>query len=179
MIAIYKKDIVNMYIYHCGPIDWNWNNLMTVHELMKKLTDKHCFEIDGEDLDGDITLHYVMAKFNQCLKAADEHCGWEGDFTEEPRVFAIPFPYHYDFEFGFVWKQQNNGSTFVACPIELPHLSDCYTMIYLGMGGRVTDLKPKLTAAVLEWKRKNSFSMNLKTPVEQNKTTKDTQKKGH
>jgi hypothetical protein len=36
----------------------------------------------------------------------------------------VPVADRHSFEFGLAWKQDNNGTTFVLSPIELPHLKE-------------------------------------------------------
>lgn len=50
---------------------------------------------------------------------------WEGDFRPHGHPRRIPVP---DGEYGthqiYVWKQENNGTTFVASPVRLPWLEE-------------------------------------------------------
>lgn len=87
-----------MFLYEIAPVDHNWN-------LLRKV---------------DLKDEYVK----NILDRAREH-GWEGDFTEVPRVMVLP-PDNggCDFSFAFVWKQSNNGTTFIASEIELPQLGE-------------------------------------------------------
>lgn len=63
-------------------------------------------------------------------------CSWEGDIrhheSDDPSIsyesnayiFSIPNPYLNTCVCGMIWKQDNNGTTFICSPVELPHLSD-------------------------------------------------------
>lgn len=87
-----------MYLYQIGPVDHGWN-------LLRK--------VDKNDED-----------FKDILDRARKH-GWEGDFTEEPRVMVLPpGDGGCDFIVALVWKQSNNGSTFVATMHRLPYLGE-------------------------------------------------------
>ena len=52
--------------------------------------------------------------------------GWEGDIREGPYVTVIPDqPGNYsDPPILIAWKQDNNGTTFIASPFRLPWLED-------------------------------------------------------
>lgn len=105
-----------MFVYEVGPIDNAWEYCPTVTEFAKNI-------VDLELIDNFFGFRYYFEGFsNDFLKAKKlaSEIGWEGDFREEARVFLIPT--HDCFEYGFVWKQDNNGTTFVVSPVELPHL---------------------------------------------------------
>lgn len=112
------------FIYRIGPIDAGWDYLPTVEEVAKKVAIENIADATSKD-----PLHYEsyenFDKFMDAFRSAKSiaKCtGWEGDYRlyEGPRVFFLPS--ESTFEYGFVWKQDNNGSTFVISPIELPHL---------------------------------------------------------
>lgn len=106
--------------YHLSPIDWNWQYLPTVEEIATR------FAADDAALDlneapeyeprmlPDFLKHFAMAK-----EMASE-VGWEGDWRAKPRVFFLPGETNFDY--AFVWKQDNNGSTFVISPHPLSWL---------------------------------------------------------
>jgi hypothetical protein len=51
--------------------------------------------------------------------------GWEGDFIHKPRILYFPrIDNYYDFAVGYIWKQQNNGITFLASPFKLDYLEE-------------------------------------------------------
>lgn len=50
---------------------------------------------------------------------------WEGDIrSREFYVFALPDPLCTSVRLGLVWKQDNNGDTFIASPTRLDWLDD-------------------------------------------------------
>jgi hypothetical protein len=55
-------------------------------------------------------------------RALAKSLGWEGDTTFGPYVSVLPDPSNSPFL--IVWKQSNNGTTFVASPYELPWLDE-------------------------------------------------------
>lgn len=73
-----------------------------------------------------------------CAKemSTKESCCWEGDirhhvgedefayYENNAYIFSIPNPYENNCSYGMIWKQDNNGTTFICSSVELPHLSD-------------------------------------------------------
>lgn len=50
---------------------------------------------------------------------------WEGDIRgEDIYLFSLPDPDNCSEKIGIVWKQENNGTTFICSPVELPWLSN-------------------------------------------------------
>lgn len=103
-------------------MDYGWELLPDVEVMVQKIMESA--EYSHENCADSIRARYgklqhFLELFSAALAEA-EKVGWEGDFTEAPRV--LMFPGDTDFLFGFVWKQDNNGSTFVISEVELPHL---------------------------------------------------------
>ena len=67
------------------------------------------------------SLRKFLENFDSARKLARVR-GWEGDYRagNEPRVFWLPA--ESEFLYGFVWKQDNNGTIFVVSPRPLPWL---------------------------------------------------------
>jgi hypothetical protein len=65
-----------------------------------------------------------LADFAYALRLAKDTGQWEGDYNYEPRVFWSPDPDLFRFSYGFVWKQDNNGTTFIISPQPLKWLED-------------------------------------------------------
>lgn len=106
--------------YDINPIDYGWEFLPTLSEVAAKLA---AAEAEAR-IAGDETaprMEDFWANFERAKELAKE-AGWEGDYRHEPHVFGIPN--EYTLQYGFVWKQHNNGSTFVVSPIELTWLTD-------------------------------------------------------
>lgn len=102
-----------MILYAIEPIDWRWNLLPTLSDIaMSSCRD----EYEEDEIVQDLFDSYARA-----MKAA-EKSWWEGDFSQKPRVLLLPSGN--EFEFGFVWKQNNGGMTFVASPVPLGNLED-------------------------------------------------------
>lgn len=108
--------------YDIQPIDWFWEYLPTVEEVAKR------FGANDAVLDLQEVPEYeprmlpnLLKNFAMAKDMAGE-VGWEGDFKTyaAPRVFFLPG--EGEFEYGFVWKQENNGTTFVVTPHPLPWL---------------------------------------------------------
>ena len=63
--------------------------------------------------------------YGEVSDAMQDFMSWEGDIVENGLlVFALPCD-SCETKVGFIWKQENNGSTFVASPFPLPWLEGC------------------------------------------------------
>lgn len=118
-----------MYAYHIAPIDFMWDALPTVKEFIKKLHDQ--YQVSNYEEYNDFP-NFDCRKFLSDLKKGEEiagKIGWEGDFRIEPHVFMLPLD-ELEFVYGFAWKQDNNGSTFIISPVDLPWLRTWSTAFY-------------------------------------------------
>lgn len=106
-----------IYIYEIPPIDHLWECLPTTAGYLQTVRDKiglrEWFQLRDE------IKSFSLRSSDIAIKA-----GWEGDFREgcSPRVFFLPGDTC--FEIGLVWKQDNNGTTFVASPRRLDYLNE-------------------------------------------------------
>lgn len=110
------------HIYEIAPIDLGWEHLKTVREtaailLQRSETTSRENDIDASD------LHVFLRSWESAKDAASDK-GWEGDFRHEPVVMWIPNDT--EFNYGFVFKQDNNGTTYVVSPVEMPWLESEY-----------------------------------------------------
>ena len=130
--------------YHIAPIDFGWGLLLRVEEFAARVK-------------GHEEAAYTSSQLRLDLDKAKELAravGWEGDFRKgyEPRVLMLPD--EVEMKYAFVWKQENNGSTFVVSPIELPWL-DGVVMDGLMRGGDATCEGPKRDLILKTWRRRS------------------------
>lgn len=107
--------------YSIIPIDWSWEYLPTVEDVAQMFA-KNDATLALNDVNYDpIMLPDFFQRFETAKQLASGQ-GWEGDYQggAKPRVFFLPS--ENDFEYGFAWKQSNNGTTFVVSPYPLPWL---------------------------------------------------------
>ena len=99
-------------VYVTTPIDHGWERLKTVKETAADIA----IHGSGFDETGDIDAEAVQQFLSNwaSAKEAAQREGWEGDLRHEPCVFWLPG--FGGFEYGFVFKQDNNGTTFVVSP---------------------------------------------------------------
>lgn len=108
--------------YDLPPIDWHWNYLPTVDEMAKRFAaDDAVLDLNGAPeyeprMLPDFLKHFEMAK-----EMATE-VGWEGDFKAYAGARVFFLPGEVQFDYGFAWKQENNGTTFVVSPHPLTWL---------------------------------------------------------
>lgn len=107
-----------LYGYHFSTIENNWEDLTPLNEFLQTFADD----------DGDVSqrdkesLKEIIAKSDTALALAKE-MGWDGSYTGCPYLFWLPSKNTQSFEYGFVFKQTSNNSTFVISPIELAYLA--------------------------------------------------------
>lgn len=103
-----------MFLYVLSPIDFDMQNLPLMSDVLQREAKAIPF---GYDRVTDIISAWKLAQ------AAAEGI-WEGDFRDGdgPRVMLLPSDGGTYMHIGFVWKQDNNGTTFAASPIKLPWL---------------------------------------------------------
>lgn len=110
------------FVYSLGPIDHNWEYLRTVREVAVELgqsdaiqrLSKHAFPCLGVD--------EFLDAWDDAQRSARNN-GWEGDFRQDPVVFWLPTE-NPQFSFGFTFKQDNNGTTWVVSPVPLSYLQE-------------------------------------------------------
>jgi hypothetical protein len=110
-----------MYVHETYPIDFYWEQLKTVAETAGELA-----RLDAESRAAGTDPAGAFpdpAEFQRAWKTAQDlatNAGWEGDFRNDPVVFWIPV--EGSFDYGFVIKQDNNGTTYVVSPVRMPWL---------------------------------------------------------
>lgn len=108
-----------MHIYMLDPIDFGFSLLPSVEDILNK------------DSVTDIDNHtYSVANLRQMQHEALEKArglGWEGDFTVKPKVLMLlPSGDEFTLNLCFIWKQPNNGSTFIASTYPILDLTKYY-----------------------------------------------------
>jgi len=124
-----------IYVYAINTIDFGEKILTSVSEFRNQLINQEdpdiiirpphsCILLETMRRDrGGKKLHVMFFEFCLACAHAADHCEWDGDFGGfEPGVFVVPG--ENSFYWGIAWKQCNNGTTFVCCEIELPHLDE-------------------------------------------------------
>lgn len=114
---------MNWYVYELGPIDFHWPHMKTVDETAKELgAISAAIRVSGhpEDADG------LNVGINEFIERWEDASGPVFSKPDELRCPPVVFwvPYEDRFEYGFVIKLDNNGTTYVVSPVELPHLGE-------------------------------------------------------
>lgn len=103
-----------MHYYETSPID-SFFGMLTLDEFFCQVQK----EIPDE-------LEFIKDSTLNALKETEEffryNSMWEGDVRSGPFVFAIPDPDNASYREAFVWKQRNNGTSFIASPCPIPWL---------------------------------------------------------
>lgn len=101
-----------MIVYQIEPID-HWNGWHKPSDLFRAL-------IDGWDTEWLDPLDWEKSWTKAQMLAL--RIGWEGDFRTGPLVTVLPDQGQGPPPFIIAWKQDNNGTTFVASPFHLTWL---------------------------------------------------------
>jgi hypothetical protein len=115
-----------MYVYR-DMFDF-FDGLQTVEEYCGNISSAIKVSADkvfdsGKD-NNKIDIQKICEILNSLEKAmyAARKEYWEGDIKQGPFILPIPDSYHSEMVLGFIWKQGENGSTFICSPIPLPWL---------------------------------------------------------
>ncbi|WP_143219499.1 hypothetical protein [Achromobacter xylosoxidans] len=109
------------HVYDIIPIDFGWEFLKSVRDTAADLGAREAaFQVERH-FDPGLTpsLASFIQRWDSAREAATKQ-GWEGDFRGEPVVFWVPT--EDGFDFGFAFKQDNNGTTFIVSPKRMLHL---------------------------------------------------------
>lgn len=111
--------VKNLHAYRIAPMDFGWERLVPVDEYVASLVkeDKEVRIETPTEFGMNVLIFYGF--LHRALDAGRK-VGWEGDFRGEPYVGFLPDPH--EPRTYLVWKQENNGDTFVVSPVELPYL---------------------------------------------------------
>lgn len=107
--------------YEVAPIDLGWEFLPTVEEIGSKIAKSEAeAEVKGH-ASGPYNYATFMKHFDEAKDAAS-NIGWYGDYKKYAMPRVLFFPDETEFGYGFVWKQDNNGMTYVISRYALPWL---------------------------------------------------------
>ena len=107
------------FAYQLCPIDYGWDRTSSFAEAIRTIL-AHYDEFSG-NANNDIMEFlddWDRAK-SLALKA-----GWDGDFRHQPSVFWLPNSDTCTFDYGFVFKQDHAGWTYIVSPFELSWLGE-------------------------------------------------------
>ena len=111
------------YIYQTNPVDF-FHGLMPIkkvaRDFMECPTIVRC-TASGEEESDELFPLFLLAM--RCARAVALAKGsyWEGDIRgEQLFVFAIPDPDASPPRLGLMWKQDNNGTTYICSPVQIP-----------------------------------------------------------
>ena len=105
-----------LFVYSLCPTDFFAGSITIEQFLAKDLhncNESHLYRI----------FHFMRCMYETGkLIGAKKEYFWEGDIIQGIYVFAVPSG-DLALDFGYIWKQSNNGNTFVISPVEIKKLS--------------------------------------------------------
>lgn len=99
-----------MFVCRLAPID-HWSGWQRPEDVFK-------IRVDDEERH---TAEHWASLWQEARRLA-EMLGWEGDIRQGPYVTVLPVVDGWVSPVIVAWKQDNNGTTFVASPYELSWL---------------------------------------------------------
>ena len=107
-----------MVIYACGPIDW-WYGWTPLEQVLEKAMSRPGFP--------DFPLR--AADIHERLQQARRFCPFKDSELRQgeggPWFCPLPLDDPGNYEFLLAWKLDNNGTTYVVSPFQLPWLDQC------------------------------------------------------
>jgi hypothetical protein len=103
----------DLYVYELAPIDI-WFAWRRPAEALKDDPEHDTY--DGPTKD-EFVLYFLRAK-----RLAAELLGYEGKMRDGPFIAPIVSADGNQADYMIGWKQESNGTTYVASPVDLPHL---------------------------------------------------------
>ena len=101
-----------IYVYAIDPID-HWVGWFTESDFIKSL--------DNSEFNWFKSVLEDYQAFKQQALDQEHDVGWEGDMGEGPYVAGIPSSGG-ELRVMMAWKQESNGTTFIASPVKLEYL---------------------------------------------------------
>lgn len=108
-----------LYGYAMSPLDFGWGMLSTVQQHMKNIIDEN-----GHDLGATCRAIAEFHAFTERALEIGSKIGWEGDYRSGGEPHVIILPDDCSPLLALVWKQDNNGSTFVVSQALMPWLGE-------------------------------------------------------
>jgi len=109
---------VKMYIYESSPLD-DFHGLSSAKEIVSSFMRRPVYEYYcPNDHSTKFTELFELAMRCARFVSMAEKSHWEGDIGDL-HFFAVPQPPD-RIAIGLVWKQGNNGTTYICSPIPLP-----------------------------------------------------------
>ena len=110
-----------MFIYETTPIDL-FEGMIPIEAYVRQIPKEDdigtCYNVL------DVILLAMKCSRDISLAKKSE---WDGD-VRFMHVFSLPNPDTYSSIIGFVWKQKNDGTTYICSPVKLPWISDEYLL---------------------------------------------------
>lgn len=111
-----------MFIYQTAPVDY-FAGMLPIAIAAENMWK----ELDEIEESGNEAVFNLFKLAMDCSRAVSlaKSSYWEGDIRgHDLYVFALPDPDATPPHLGLMWKQDNNGTTFICSPVALPWISN-------------------------------------------------------
>ena len=109
-----------MFIYETDPLDY-FDGMVPLDEAIQKRANDDTTP-PGWGIGINEIIHFIMFC---AYKVAKKKTFWEGDIRgNNIYLFSLPDPDSVSSRLGLIWKQDNNGTTFICSPVEIPWLKE-------------------------------------------------------
>ena len=116
------NQVETAYVYRVSPIDW-WLGWSKPSEILAAFGEAPYFDDETGCLTALANLANEIATWIGDALVAFKDAGWEGDIRQGPYLAPLPFAFD-EGAYMVALKQDNNGTTFIWSPVELPWLEE-------------------------------------------------------
>lgn len=106
-----------LFCYEVEPLDFGWEHMQPIEKVVMEIFN------DEEESNGEILKDMQGDWIYAQRMAGAQGCGAWRKGRESPSIFWIPTKEGH-MAYGFIFKQDHSGVTFIVSPVEMPWLED-------------------------------------------------------
>lgn len=118
---------MNYYLYEFYHIDYDWDMVEELENYLKRADENStiCSNCKYRCASCNKRVDVLSKQWSAISAFARKHGGWDGEYSEKPRIGFIPNGCGgAGFSAYYVWKQSNNGTCFIVTPERFDWLID-------------------------------------------------------
>jgi hypothetical protein len=110
----------NFYCYNVGIFCHHLDDLQNFKSYLDLLDEIYIKKITSIDISLEVYQHkYKLIKDFNHVQHDMIMLGWNGEYSYEPHIFTIVDNSGNELSYGFIWKENNDNSIFIASKFEL------------------------------------------------------------